>query len=128
MKQCSYDGTYTLHYKNSWDTAKYLFSRVDLLNAVDYRFRYETNTNGERVFSEFCTADWWYTTQMELNKANADEDSTLLAIIIASDATQLTAFSGNQKAWPVYMQIGNHTHKARRTYSNNTTEIIGTIL
>jgi len=36
-----------------------------------------------------------------------DDGDTVIPIIIMSDATQLTNFSGDKKAWPVYMTIGN---------------------
>jgi len=33
--------------------------------------------------------------------------STLVLVLFASDATYLTNFSGDGKAWPLYMSIGN---------------------
>ena len=35
------------------------------------------------------------------------EGATLIPILLASDETQLTNFSGDKKLWPVYMSIGN---------------------
>ena len=33
--------------------------------------------------------------------------STIIPVIIASDQTHLTNFSGDKKAWPVYLTLGN---------------------
>ncbi|KAJ6456801.1 hypothetical protein C8R47DRAFT_996166 [Mycena vitilis] len=55
-----------------------------------------------REFNEMWTADWWWDIQ-ELLPVGA----TLVPIIIATDKTQLTRFSGDQQAWPVYLTIGN---------------------
>ena len=35
------------------------------------------------------------------------EGGTLIPILLASDGTHLTNFSGDKKLWPVYMSIGN---------------------
>jgi len=45
--------------------------------------------------------------------------STLIPIICASDVTHLTNFSGDQKAWPVYLTIGNLPSDIRNAPSNH---------
>ncbi|RPB21313.1 hypothetical protein L211DRAFT_769374, partial [Terfezia boudieri ATCC MYA-4762] len=54
------------------------------------------------VYSEIHTAKWWEETQALL-----PEDGTLVSILLVSDETHLTNFSGDKKLWPVYMSIGN---------------------
>ncbi|KAF8121357.1 hypothetical protein K438DRAFT_1913726 [Mycena galopus ATCC 62051] len=51
---------------------------------------------GNREINEMWTADWWWEIQKLL-----PEGATLVPIILASDKTQLTRFSGDQQAWPV---------------------------
>ncbi|KAJ1299410.1 hypothetical protein OPQ81_002640 [Rhizoctonia solani] len=51
---------------------------------------------------EMWTANWWSRIQ-ELLPPGA----TVVPIILSSDATQLTNFSGGKSAWPVYISIGN---------------------
>ncbi|EUC56746.1 hypothetical protein RSOL_193550 [Rhizoctonia solani AG-3 Rhs1AP] len=56
----------------------------------------------ERKIDEMWTADWWNEIQKKLPPG-----ATVIPIIISSDATQLTNFSGGKSAWPVYITIGN---------------------
>jgi len=42
-----------------------------------------------------------------------DDGDTVLPIIFRSDTTHLMNFSGDKKAWPVYMTIGNLSASAR---------------
>ena len=46
-------------------------------------------------------------------------------IILASDKTQLTAFSGDKQAWPVYLTIGNIDKKIQCCPSTRATMLIG---
>ncbi|KAG0132532.1 hypothetical protein HOY82DRAFT_458652, partial [Tuber indicum] len=45
------------------------------------------------------------------------DGATLVLIICASDATFLMNFSGDKKAWPIYMTIGNILMKTRNKAS-----------
>ena len=41
-------------------------------------------------------------------------DGTVVPLLLASNKTQLTNFSGDKAAWPVYMLIGNISKDLRR--------------
>jgi hypothetical protein len=58
--------------------------------------------DGHREYSEMNTGTWWWEEQDKLSSG-----STLVPILLFSDSTHLTNFSGDKKAWPVYMSIGN---------------------
>ncbi|QRW00944.1 hypothetical protein RhiJN_28962 [Ceratobasidium sp. AG-Ba] len=51
----------------------------------------------------------------------------LVPIIILTDKTKLTVFSGNQKAWPVYLSIGNISSDICRCPSEHAMLLIGFI-
>jgi len=46
-------------------------------------------------------------------------------VILSSDKTSLSVFSGDKKAWPVYLTIGNISKDVRRWVSEHTTILIG---
>jgi len=60
------------------------------------------DAEGDRVYSEMNLADWWWETQDRLPPG-----ATIVPLICGSDETQLTDFSGDKKAWPIYLTIGN---------------------
>ena len=87
------------------------------------------NSSGSRVYGEMNTGDWWWDKQVRYKtssqsyilligaKAAVEEGDTIVPIILMSDATHLTNFVGDHKAYPVYMTIGNITATARMKVS-----------
>lgn len=53
--------------------------------------------------------------------------ATVAPIIVASDATRLTDFGGDKKAWPVYLSIGNISKAVRRQPSQHAMVLVGYI-
>ncbi|EPS93358.1 hypothetical protein FOMPIDRAFT_1078956, partial [Fomitopsis schrenkii] len=51
--------------------------------------------------------------------------ATVAPVIIATDKTQLTHFSGNKSAYPVYMTLGNLPRSLRRKPSEHACILIG---
>ncbi|RDX46169.1 hypothetical protein OH76DRAFT_1356587 [Lentinus brumalis] len=76
----------------------------------------------EREYNEMWTGDWWWDVQSEL-----PQGSTVAPIILASDKTQLSRFSGDKQAWPVYLSIGNISKEIRRQPSKRATVLVGYI-
>ncbi|KZT36316.1 hypothetical protein SISSUDRAFT_965712, partial [Sistotremastrum suecicum HHB10207 ss-3] len=77
-------------------------------------------TKTERYYSEMWTGDWWWETQMRLPLS-----STVVPIIFATDKTNLSLFSGDKVAWPVYMTIGNLNKSTRRKVSRRAWRLVG---
>jgi hypothetical protein len=59
-----------------------------------------------------------------LVKAKLPPGATVIPIIILSDATQLTNFSGGKSAWPVYITIGNIPKNIRAQVSSYSTLLL----
>ncbi|THU86074.1 hypothetical protein K435DRAFT_805378 [Dendrothele bispora CBS 962.96] len=77
----------------------------------------------DREYSEMWTGDWWWDVQKKL----PNESGTVAPVIIASDQTQLSAFSGDKKAWPVYISVGNIEKAVRRKQSSRAFLLLGYI-
>lgn len=54
----------------------------------------------------------------------ADPNGTVASVILASDKTQLSVFSGDKAAWPVYITLGNIAKHARRQVSRRGTLVL----
>ncbi|THU79968.1 hypothetical protein K435DRAFT_696683 [Dendrothele bispora CBS 962.96] len=59
------------------------------------------------------TGKWWHAIQK-----NLPTGATLAPVIIASDKTHLTQFTGGKSAYPVYLTIGNLPKAIRRKPSS----------
>ncbi|KAG8769586.1 hypothetical protein FRC12_004876 [Ceratobasidium sp. 428] len=83
---------------------------------------YDSETKENRIYGEMWSGKWWWRMQNILGQY-----ATVVPIIISTDKTKLTVFSGNQKAWPVYITIGNISKKIRGCPSERATLLLGYI-
>ncbi|KIJ31667.1 hypothetical protein M422DRAFT_266567 [Sphaerobolus stellatus SS14] len=68
----------------------------------------------------FTDDKWWWDVQFELPKG-----STVVPVILASDATRLSNFGGDKTAWPVYITIGNVDKGIRHQPNRRATILLG---
>ncbi|KAI6017785.1 hypothetical protein BKA83DRAFT_17150 [Pisolithus microcarpus] len=63
---------------------------------------YADSGGKNHIYDEMWTADWWWDMQGKLPAG-----TTVAPVILLSDKTSLSVFSGDKKAWPIYLTIGN---------------------
>ncbi|QRV81454.1 plasma membrane ATPase 4 [Ceratobasidium sp. AG-Ba] len=75
----------------------------------------------DQIRDDIHTADWMWEMQGEIE----DEFGTIIPVIISSDKTKLTNFSGDKKAHPVYITIGNLPKRLQRRTSKRANILLG---
>ncbi|KAG8731844.1 hypothetical protein FRC10_001428 [Ceratobasidium sp. 414] len=83
--------------------------------------RYYTDEDRKnRVYGNVWSANWWWRMQLRI----PDESATIIPLIIASDKTCLSTMAGGQKAYPVYVTVGNIDKSVRRETSRKATALL----
>ncbi|KAJ7586638.1 hypothetical protein C8J56DRAFT_787323 [Mycena floridula] len=92
----------------------------EYLDYAPYHVYYRSDGTN-RGFDEMATGDWWWKAQSK----DIPDDGTIVSIMVSTDKTHLTNFSGDEQAWPVHMTLGNIHKKIRRRPSARATTLIG---
>ncbi|KAG8731673.1 hypothetical protein FRC10_001585, partial [Ceratobasidium sp. 414] len=106
------------------DMVRWLLSNRRFIRHTQYapEHQHDSPTMENRVYGEAWSADWWWRMQNILGPY-----ATVAPIILSTDKTKMTVFSGNQKAWLVYMSLANISSEIRRWPSERATLLIGFI-
>ncbi|KAF8155895.1 hypothetical protein B0H34DRAFT_513386 [Crassisporium funariophilum] len=124
-KQLTFDDRpediFTIRYRDPIEAIKSLWRDTDLSPTMKFAPEriYSDATRNNRIYSEMWTTQWWHVIQ-----ANLPPGATVAPVIIASDKTQLTQFSGSKQAYPVYLTIGNIPKILRRKPSKGACILI----
>ncbi|KAF8905580.1 hypothetical protein CPB84DRAFT_1676487, partial [Gymnopilus junonius] len=112
---------YTIRFRDPVEAVKSLFANPAFEKERVYCPKKVFTDEGRksRIFSEMWTGKWWHAVQNLLPKG-----ATVAPIIIATDKTQLTQFSGGKSAYPVYLTIGNLPKATRRRPSQHACILI----
>ncbi|KIY62218.1 hypothetical protein CYLTODRAFT_183523 [Cylindrobasidium torrendii FP15055 ss-10] len=110
------DEVFTFRHRNILEAVESLLGDPELAEHLVYKPRQmfhqptqEGESRGARFYNEMWTGKWWWYIQNMLPKGR-----TLVPLIIATDKTQLTQFSGSRQAYPVYLTLGNIPNSLRR--------------
>ena len=110
----------TVYYRDVMKCIQLLLGQLAFKDHMDYQPVQLYDDSGNRVYNEISSGNWWWKTQQEI-----PDGGTLIPVLLASDKTQLTTYSGDKSGWPLYMSIGNIRKDVRRKTSNNAWILIG---
>ncbi|SAL96396.1 hypothetical protein, partial, partial [Absidia glauca] len=88
-------------HRNIYDLTQHIFSLPHLAQHMILSPAIATRYN-EVVYDDLHTSQWW----SDLQRSVGDDDVVILPLMLSSDAT-LVSGNGKNKAWPIYMTIGN---------------------
>ncbi|KAJ3818812.1 hypothetical protein F5880DRAFT_1625872 [Lentinula raphanica] len=91
-----------LRFKDDPEDLDFTLRHWDVLHCIQSLWGDPALADHLRVYSEMWEGKWWQFTQDLLPRG-----STVAPLIIATDKTQLTQFSGSKQAYPVYLTLGN---------------------
>ncbi|KAF8579899.1 hypothetical protein K439DRAFT_1648365 [Ramaria rubella] len=93
-----------LFHQDPVECVRELISNLAFREMLHYapEHHFEDEQHSEQIYNEMWTADWWWNLQQTLPPG-----ITISPVILASDKTRLSQFSGDKCAWPVYITIGN---------------------
>ncbi|KAJ7112281.1 hypothetical protein C8R44DRAFT_833175 [Mycena epipterygia] len=115
--------TYTIRYRDPLDAIRSLLGNPAHAKDIVYAPKriFSSKKKDNRVYNEMWTGQWWTAIQV----CKLPRDAALAPVIIATDKTQLTQFSGSKSAYPVYLTFGNLPKALRRRPTQNACILLG---
>ncbi|KAI5777101.1 hypothetical protein EDC01DRAFT_624493, partial [Geopyxis carbonaria] len=110
----------TYWYRCPMAAVRYIIGHEPFAKHMRYAPEISRDSQGCRAYSEMWTGKWWNRAQRHV-----PEGAMIVPIILSSDKTELSAGSGDQTAYPLYLTIGNLAKAQRRAVSTNSIVLIG---
>ncbi|KAA1479326.1 hypothetical protein DENSPDRAFT_862008 [Dentipellis sp. KUC8613] len=103
--------THKLRFRDPLKCIESLYGKVDFVNHMSFGpvKDFCDEERSQQMYGEMNTGSWWWETQGKL-----PDGATVVPVILSSDKTQLSVFSGDQEVHPVYLTIGNISKDIRR--------------
>ncbi|KAG8914615.1 hypothetical protein FRC02_004895 [Tulasnella sp. 418] len=111
------DEEYDVYYRNPLDCIKGLYGNPAFADKMVFApERHWTDSERKsRIYNEMYAGDWWWRKQNEVKTPGA----TIILVIVGTDKSQLTVFSGGKEVYPAYLTIGNIPKNIRRKLSHH---------
>ena len=100
------DESFDVYYRDIIQCIQALYGHAEFAQHLIFapERHYTDPDKTSRLYHEMHTANWWWATQLELEKDKPG--ATIIPVIISSDKTQVTTWGG-KSVYPVYLTIGN---------------------
>ncbi|KAG8946041.1 hypothetical protein FRC03_001582, partial [Tulasnella sp. 419] len=117
LKMNDRDKEYEIYYRDPLECIEALYSNPAFADQLVFapEKQWADEEQKSRLYNEMNTGKWWWEKQASIKTPGG----TVIPVIIGSDKSQLTLFSGNKEAYPVYITIGNIPKGIRRKPSKH---------
>ncbi|KAI0733701.1 hypothetical protein C8Q72DRAFT_880835 [Fomitopsis betulina] len=116
------DEAHLIRYHDILEVIKALLGNPSYVKHIVYHPRqvFADRSRTKWIFMEMWMGLWWNAVEELLPKGAA-----VVPVIISTDKTQLTQFSGNKSAYPVYLTLGNIPRAIHRKPSQHACILLG---
>ncbi|KIY61461.1 hypothetical protein CYLTODRAFT_315315, partial [Cylindrobasidium torrendii FP15055 ss-10] len=118
---------FTICHQDIIESIQSLWGDPDLEQHIVYQPRriFADAQKDRRIYNEMWSGKWWWQIQVRTSfslcilltnylQKLLPKGCTVAPLIISTDKTQLTQFSGSKQAYPVYLTLGNIPSRLRR--------------
>ena len=98
---------YYLEYRHISEALRELLMNKDLVETMQFNFKYKSQESKGREYSEMFNCQWWESTQ-----ASIPNSAGILSLILYSDATNCDVY-GKTSRHPIFLTLGNIPWKKR---------------
>ncbi|KAF7799993.1 hypothetical protein EIP86_011236 [Pleurotus ostreatoroseus] len=117
-----YTARYDLYSRNILECLDDLYSNPRFARTMRFvpERHWTDGTKTSRMYRGIHTGDWMWKRQTQIKRGG-----TVVSVIFATDKTELTLFSGEHTAYPLYMTIGNIDQDLRARPSSHAWILVG---